>query len=432
MGDIVHWPWPRIFTTEYHTFLVTRQSNTNLHLSEIYLDRTVTPSEWLFFPVQDLGSETLVQEISFADFGPFYVVATLSSTGIRQTFVRDLSRPRSFNCMNSFDEPQFGTVCAFNSNFLGGNISCLHEDTPWRDLVSSSFAWSGIGNFSLHPGEDITAGFRTLGFPHSHGESSVIYALLPFKDRILAYGNGGCIALNPGNVGSSFTYGSASVQILGIRSRNHIAGDDALHGFVDLSGDFWTIESGGKLERRGYREFISPMLEDDDNITIVSYLPHEKKFCVSNGQSSLLINTYGASTNFQYLSSFIYGPDGEVYGTSIDSLDLYAQVVTDILDFSSRGDKTVESFLANLEHPSSARAYFSVDWRMNKSAPFRRRPLVYGGPSGEAGIHVTANEFRLVLRVTNYEDVFVHEFLANIKFGDQRFKRGTVPAQYSA
>jgi hypothetical protein len=113
----------------------------------------------------------------------------------------------------------------------------------------------------------------------------------------------------------------------------------------------------------------------------------------------------------------------------MDDLDYEARITTDNLDFGSRGIKHVESLLIGLDHSSTTFADSSVNWRMESSDSFQDSAWIPIGPNGESGIHVGAREFRLRTRISNYIDAKLEYLVPNIKYSDQRFKRGISPTQ---
>jgi len=382
---------------------------------------------WSYFYASALESVGTIIQLDVADFGPFYVLAFMalnnSNETVVSTYYRDVEANTQLFCLVQQTDPTFGTVCNFNGQLVGGYMA---SEELWPELGTNAVAWSAIGSFQFDPAQDIVAGSATLFLNNVSQSAAIIYKVLPLENCVAVYSDAGKLLLRPNVVGNSFTYGSQPLSGFGVSSGNHVAGDKSIHGFVDIRNDFWTLTSSGELTLRGYREWLDDIMSVD---TIVSYAPKNKSFYISNGVECLIINEFGAHKAHQLPSSVFQGFDGYLYGTLDDNEDEEARIVTDNLDFGSRGIKSVESLLVGISQ-SEGIADMAVDWRVHKSAVFQRSSYVTGGPTAEAAIHVAALDFRLVLKADTYVGTYVHYLMPNIKYSDQRFKRGTIPAQY--
>jgi hypothetical protein len=245
----------------------------------------------------------------------------------------------------------------------------------------------------------------------------------------VAYSDAGRFLLTPNPTPNGFTYGVKDLDGFGITSGNHVAGDKFIHGFIDVHRDFWTLESphfsspiGGNYKKLGYRNYIMDLLDIGD--VIVSYVSKNKRFYISNGHQCLIINEFGACHVFQCPSSVIKASDGRLYGTFLSNPDTTGLLVSDGLDFGSRGLKSIEAIVGGVDATVGATVQYSVDWRHSRQSAFSRLPWRSVSPRGEARIGVTASEFRLAVRISNYADAQVEWLGVNIKFPDNRFKRG--------
>ena len=183
---------------------------------------------------------------------------------------------------------------------------------------------------------------------------------------------------------------------------------------------------GGTVKKLGYRSYIRELLDYssvEDHRVVVSYIDKNKRFYISNGRQCLIINEFGACSIFQCVSSVVIGHDGKLYGTFRNTQDTEARFVTDEIDFGSRGLKSIESIIGSFNYPLGSRLQFAVDWRVSNGA-FKRVPWKSTGPRGEAIIKVTASAFRVCARITNYIDVGIEYLGLNMKYPDNRFKRG--------
>ena len=436
LSNITTWPWPRIMMTEYHTFAFTVQASGNLVLSEV----VINAGRVTFTVVLNIGLASLISQVDIADFGPFYVLTTYGLTADLvpvpsiKTFVRDVNIPVSLGCLIPFTTPTVGTCCNFKGQFVGGNI-LFDPMGIYGNLGSDAMVWSGIGNFEFNPVTDPTAGFRRIPFPNSIGKQPTIYKIFPHHTGLVIYSDAGRAFLSLEAVESTATYSLQPLKGLGIASGNHVAGNQYIQGFIDLYGDFWVWElqhatvkfDGGVVKKLGYRSYIKELLDyssEEDHRVIVSYIDKTKRFYISNGNQCLVINEFGACGIFQCVSSVIVGYDGRLYGTFRNTQDTEGRFVSGEVDFGTRALKSVESMIGSIKHASDSSLHFAVDWRMSNDTPFKRTPWKPTGPQGEAVIKVTAAAFRICGRISNYVDAEIEYLALNLKYPDNRFKRG--------
>ena len=100
------------------------------------------------------------------------------------------------------------------------------------------------------------------------------------------------------------------------------------------------------------------------------------------------------------------------------------------MDFGSRGIKSVESMLVGLDHEHLLlRLLLHLNGVWASSESFQDFDWIPLGDNGEAGVHVAAREFRLRTKITNYLNSRLDYLTPNVKYSDQRFKRGLSPTQ---
>lgn len=441
-ADITTWPWPRMIRTQYHVFLLTVQTTGELYLSELLLEN----NRLITTVMGSLGLAALIETVDIADFDLFYVISTFGYTSdvvavpSIKTYFKDLNATE-FSRITRFVSPAMGTVCNYRNQLIGANI-VNPAGGIWSDLSTSGILWSGIGSFGLDPTVEYTAGFMPGEFLYSSAQKATIFKLLPLDVRgsggIIAYSNIGKLLLSPEITPTGFTYGVKKLHGLGISSGNHIAGDEFIHGFIDTHRDFWTLESynaaapgGGNLKKLGYRDYILELFDytsTEDHRVIVSYIPRDKRFYISNGNKCLIINEFGACHSFQCVSSVIAAADGTLYGTFKNLPDTSAYIVSEALDFGARGLKSIESIFGGISMARTERVSYTVDHRVTRDKAFNRLPYRVVNPRGEARIGVTAIEFRLVVNISNYLEAAIDWLMINTAFVDNRFRRGpTLP-----
>lgn len=428
-ANITNWPWPKVFSTPYRILGVSDLTPAEqLFIFESHYDGV----DWSYFPVSIVEQPMEKPIISTADFGPFYVISLYDSEAAipYATYVRDIEETEEFHCLIEQTKPAFGTCCAHKGQLVGGNVYSPSEDADnyWAELGSNAIVWSGIGRFEFDPTVDITAGYMQLLPSSTSTELPIVHRVFSLGDNVVAYTNSGNVILTPRLVGQAVTFGTRRMPGLGISSGNYVAGDDTIHGFIDLSNDFWTLDVSNKLTKRGYREWITELIGEGEHLEM-SYVADLNRFYISSSSQCLVITETGAYHSHQCPSSVIKTFDGVLHANYMDTGIVRADAVLDSMDFGSRGLKSVESVTCDIDLDSGASATFAVDYRYDKSEDFVRSSYRSGGPTGEASILITALDFRLCIRASSYLNCEINSIMANIKYSDQRFKRGTVPAQ---
>lgn len=418
-ADISEWPWPRFFIGRYNIICITKQRNNHLVAYEMFLNSF---KNWEGYPSADLGLANEITTVDFADFGLFYSIATNSSVVLRDVSLDSDTIDRDvfgLNMVVSSEAPLYTTVCNFDGQVLCANIS------NYQELGKNGFAWSGIRNYEFSPENDRTAGFDVLLANDTSGDILSVHKISPLDDAAIAYTSHGNFILTPHVVGDTVVYGHEQIRGLGVKEKTHIGGDRSIQGFIDLNNDFWKLEAGGKkLTKSGYKEDIEELMETNTQI-IVSYLKPRREFYISNGVKSLVINDYGSCTVHQAVSSCLVGWDGISYGTFRDFGDREARVVIDSTDFGSRGTKTLESIMVGAKRATTTRLSVGSYWKSSDDEDFHPPPRYSpGGPRGEGRVGITATEFRIVARASEYVDTEFQTIKVNVKFPDARFRRG--------
>ncbi len=152
------------------------------------------------------------------------------------------------------------------------------------------------------------------------------------------------------------------------------------------------------------------------------------EFFICDDTYSYLLTKYGLCSMYQRVTSVV-PIDGVVYGVSSDAsgtTDDEARIKTDRLDFGIRGLKTLTTMEAGIYHPlgSTYHAYGTVDWRSNKTSAFQTRDWLLMNPDGIVTPMVTADEFRLGIKVDNYANVEIDSITSRLKLVDKRSVRG--------
>jgi hypothetical protein len=391
---------------------------------------------WYAVVVGDLGNHADIDQIEVADFGPYYIVSVMgiaddSSVTIRN-YARDITVESGLSAVVALSTtlyPTFACCCNFNGQLIIGGLQTTVS--PWTEVGLNGVAWGAIGKLALNPTTNPTAGFRALPWKSQGGyDTGITFKVMKLGSNVVAYGDGGKVLMVPAVVGNTSTFGFKHIPGLGVSSGNHVAGDEHLHGWIDLNGEFWTMAEGSGPEKRGYKSYIDTILAYThatlDYRTVVSYVPLDQTFYISNGYSCLVINQYGAYTTHQLVTSIGMSNKRELLGFFMDSLDVEGRIVTHDLDFKLRGIKTIGLVEAGIHHElgTSNNAYATADFRYNKTSSYTRKSWTPMNPSGTSTIMAAGEEFRVGVKADNYVGMKLDYLNLKVKITDRRFMRG--------
>jgi hypothetical protein len=406
--DIVSWPFPRIIPTAYHTFMFLEGLDNVLLLYEFTLSEFST---WEGTPVGVIGNIFDVSFIDIVDFGHYYLVAITSAGGTRN-YAKLIDTP-----LVELIQPVFAVGCNNNGQFIGGNIS------NWQDLGSDGIIWSGIGVYEFNPQVDITSGFKTLVCGRVPGKKVSVKRILPYTNGVIVYTDLGQIFLTDAIVGSTFVYGLNEMEGVGVADGNHVAGNRYTQGFVNLNNEFCKFQHSKELKIIGYRRQIEELKEANAPL-LLSFLEDRNTFFLSNGVQTLVINDFGAGIIHQAISGIVKGWNEIVYGTFRDFGDTEGRVTLDATSVDSRGKKTLEWVISDISYAPTTRVTSSAYWRNDPSEEYRMYSWKNGSPSGEFFLGLSAVEYRVAMRFSNYVESELFALKLNMKYPDARTRRG--------
>ena len=199
------------------------------------------------------------------------------------------------------------------------------------------------------------------------------------------------------------TYGFERLVDIGVADRGGVGGDLIEHVFVDTSGDLWRVRNGELPKRIGYSEFIGDMVGND---IVVSFDSLERHYYISgedssNNRISYVLTDTGLGHLKQQITSAIRVPEGfvGVYDTEVDSI---AYVCSEQIDFGYRDLKTITTIEVGGFVGSNDLIHVAVDWRMEKDGSWNRSNWVLVNNQGFARIQITALEFRVLVKFSDY------------------------------
>jgi hypothetical protein len=220
--------------------------------------------------------------------------------------------------------------------------------------------------------------------------------------------------------------------------------------FVDRLGVLWAISSAGDGKtksmmptRLGYEEYLAPLQDGIDianrlGIIAITYNPYKDEYYISNGQKSFVYNGVGLTPIDKCITSMVDFQKAQVttgfhYGTLQDAAYGYFYTlfssssflaVTDVIDFKMSARKTMETLHLGMNVPEGATVEVMVEWRNAKNKQFQKTPWKRVSPEGVVSPLVTAVEFRLWVKCSNWDGVELSDITIMWKLVDKNGIRG--------
>lgn len=431
--DVV-WPYPQVFYGKYYTLVFAIVATTgdcsagfpaadgNLVMFELVNDANI----WTATAMYDFGNASYIDQLDVMDFGQFYTASAFGyngATAVHTTIRRNPGEAEPLiTALPSTKSPAFITGCNFNGQAVVGGISST--DANWNSLGLPGVAWSSIGYFDFRPYDaNNVAGYRRM--PWENGGKGIVYKVHQIGKGVLVLGDGGQALLYPVSE-PVVTFGMKHLAGSGIRSGNHVAGDDTIVAWIDRNYDLWIMKSDMSSEKLGYREYMKTLVTHA-NRTLMSYVPSKKRFYISNGDESYVLTEHGLYTTDQLITS-AGDYKGTLCGFWADGDDVEIRFGTDRLDFDAQGLKTFEGAEFGIHYNAagsalSAAIEYLYDYNTTSFSSMDWQEL---SPLAQLTQRVTAREFRLKLKGTTYKNATFNfdSILAKIKFPDKRSTRG--------
>ncbi len=339
---------------------------------------------------------------SVADFGPYKVWASGSDVLISNAETEKLSvYPLPYT---------ISSVCNYRGQLIAGGFG---------ELGYNTVAWSEIGNIDisnlLQPNTvKNTSGFVVMSW---NGE---VYQVKVLGDKVIVYGSGGITALIP----YEHTFGRIDLPFAGILGKDAVGGDDRQHLFIDETGKAWKLAPDLSFSELGYSEFLSVL----DASCTVSHNKVNGDFYISDGTYCYLASNNGMTRVEQCVSSCDIYSGELVCGNSYNSVG-QAYIVTDTIDFESRGIKTITALeIGTLDTSCKA----SVLYRFSGKQSWQESIAKTVNKNGSVFPIVSGVEFRIKILFPSYSDAEVDYINIRYKNVDKRVVRGTYDANAQA
>lgn len=399
-GATVDWPFPQLFIGSGFRILAT-----DTKIYQVASDWTAT--------LKITTTESGVWD--FLDFGDYFILVN----GAKIVAI-DPSDNSYSAADSSTHMPRFATGCNFKGQIVGGNIK-----TTWHGCGINSVVWSDIGSASFTPSKKNEAGFR-----HMFWEGEVL-RVKRLGDVVMVYGDNGIAALPPVSE-PVVTFGMKELLNIGIPCKSAVGGDEHSQAFVDNNGWLWKVVEGQMPKKLGYQEFMTNLTASK---IVVSYDPGEDEFFISDDSTCYVLTPYGLCEGYQLVTTVAH-LDGTTYGVFSDTEDYEFRIKSDTLDFGTRGFKTLSGMDLGIYHPATygeddVVSYGSLDIRSDRTSDFSqtRKEWIRTNDMGNVTPQVSAEEFRLRVKVSRFENVKLNYIRSHVKVVDRRTLRGVYSMQ---
>ena len=404
VGISADYPFPQIFFGFRHWVCCTRDK-----VYTINGDYTVTLQ--LDLSVYYNSFPTAPQGVwRMADFHD-YVVLTNGGVTINYDPVSGIWEYNDVATM-----PTLGTVCNYNGQLVGsgreaivGDPKTTHPDAS--EVDSNYLLWGKIGAASFRLDQGNVSGYRPMPW---YGE---IYHVMKLGNPgvVVVYGASGIAIIKFEGVAP----GIIETFDFGIASRGAVGGGVNFHGLVDTAGNFRVLTKDLKMSEPEYQEYFSPMLGDE---IIVSHNPTMDEIYITNGEVGYVYTKYGLG-QVSILPTTLGVMAGVLRGVVVDSGDNSGHLTSDVIDFGTRGMKTIDTVEVGGVCPSGLQV--AISYRYSNEAAFEDTGWVDANPQGVVTIPCKGVDFKIKINCASYLGLEIKYVKARVKFDDKRFVRGT-------
>lgn len=394
------WPFPQVVEGVEYSFLITRDGIAeSFKIYKIEGDYSLT----FLYEAADSVFGTHGGMFEIVDYGPWFLM-TNGAVMLRFDIDGDVFTVMKYND----DIPRVAHVCDFNGQIVACNVT-----SDWHDCDTSSIIWSEIGAADFNPTLKNTSGFRRRmpqgGVAHGVrklGKSVIVYSAKQIAELIPVIEPAPTFGINP-------------ILGVGVAGPNTIAGDEHVHVFIDKYGWLYKMEPK-KLDRLGYKEFMIAM--DIENV-VITHHPEENEFYISDGTTCYLLYGRDLTEVHQCPTSIAY-INGEVGAIVKDTGNKEVYILYDIIDFNFRPLKSISTIEVGMDMKEGVKAEVSVFWKSKKQKNFAQTQWVPLNDQGIASLVISGTDFKIALRVSDYDGTSVDYMIVRWKMSDLRNFRG--------
>jgi hypothetical protein len=271
--------------------------------------------------------------------------------------------------------------------------------------------WSKIGNVSFELDLTNDAGFRPMEW------GGYVYQVKRLGGNVVIYGKVGITMAMP--VGEPApTFGFKELANFGIKNKTAVCGDEFVHFFINHIGALYKLTTNG-LEYLGYEEFLFPLVNP-----VIIYDDVDNRLYIGDSTSGYIYNDTSLTGGYAGMTGLLRI---DYLKAGIGPSEIVIQPVsicTDVMDFRSRGLKTIESMQFGVN--SSKHLYAAIDYRYSKDKAFKTSRWTKVNDDGIANLRVAGVEFRIRLKALEYGEFELSYINIQFKPFDKRSVRGPI------
>lgn len=285
----------------------------------------------------------------------------------------------------------------------------LYGEAVFEELKTNWVGWSKIGDVTFVQDDSNESGYRPLPWP------GWAYRVLQLDKNAVVYGNNGVALFYPVTQPAP-TFGMRELLEIGIKGKNAVCGDRKRHYCIDTKGCLWEISEQG-VRMLGYEEFLEPLVNP-----VMFFDSENDKVFINDATTGYVLTTSGLGGGIPNLSGIIWVNGVPIVGSpAVLTEPEPLTFCTDILDFGTREQKTIEFLQVGVDGTTPMKV--AVDYRYNKSEAFRTTAYKLLNKEGVAFIRAAGVEFRLRFKMDEYEYVEVDYVKVHYKKTDRRYGR---------
>jgi len=262
-----------------------------------------------------------------------------------------------------------------------------------------------------------------------------IYEIKPLGDNYIVYSPGGVAVCSPVSSPAP-TMSIKNLNLGGIHNKGAVGGNDKVHVYLDHSGTLVQIDANLQVTPLGYREYFNLMLDQDiiinhspDIMNLNSY----GEFYICNPTDSYCLTKNGLNKTKQRVTSSFY-TQGATIGfceDMIEPTDIVGEIGIDAEDFALPGLKTLEWIRLDYNErrwsdDDDIALSVSLDYRYKSQTDESWKSTAYKTVNNEGVVFfpITALEFRINIKITDYSKMELHYVECGVKHTDKRYTRG--------
>ena len=238
-----------------------------------------------------------------------------------------------------------------------------------------------------------------------------IYAIKKLgNSSIVFYGDNGVTLAYPKGV----FWGTKDLLLVGIKGKGSVCSksDDSEHFFIDKTGLFWILKEGALPKSIDFSNYFLSMsaslVMNYDNSNDIAY--------ICDGTYGYTYSSFGLGQGPKNITG-VGVRNGVLYctGHGVVVTDPFS-ICTAITDLGTRFEKT--TFQVDLGSYSNKDFWVAIDYRWHTNQAFFTTPFVKADKYGRAFLTASGVEFRVKVKLLEWDDIQLDYVNAHIKVDD--------------